>query len=209
MSSEVQVFASHTRLDKETCDKFDVEAARVGVKVFRSEYEQISPPAWKAIRDEIKCSSALFVLIGPELVKSQEESRKQWQYTQNWIAYEIGVACAFEKDVWVVCDKVNINFPVPYLNNYCPGIIDVSQKFEAAILEFYREGGGFPLGTWGRGIKCPYEDCESVYNLHMSVPKGRKVICPTCLRDMLFDIDWLVPPTVAYAGTGLYIPQPV
>lgn len=59
-----QIFVSHTRLDKQTYDKFDVAAARVGIKVFRSEYETLVPPAWKTIRDEIERSSALFLLVG-------------------------------------------------------------------------------------------------------------------------------------------------
>lgn len=43
----VQLFMSHTKLDENFCDKFDRAAARVCVKVFRSEFEEIKPPAWK------------------------------------------------------------------------------------------------------------------------------------------------------------------
>lgn len=50
----VQVFMSHTKRDRECCDKFDSVAARVGLRVFRSEFETIKTPAWKTIRDEIK-----------------------------------------------------------------------------------------------------------------------------------------------------------
>lgn len=203
----IQIFVSHTRLDKQTCDEFDVAAARVGIKVFRSEYEDLLPPAWKTIRDEIRRSSALFFLVGPNLVKYQEMSRGYWKYTQNWIAFEIGLACAFDKDVWVLCDGVNINFPVPYLNNYCPGIIDIAQsRFEVGILSLYQEGR-FSLNTWGRGVQCPYKDCGSTFNLHMSVPKGKKIICPTCLRHVIFNEDWLIAPTVGSNKTGLYVPE--
>jgi hypothetical protein len=52
----VQVFMSHTKLDGECCDRFDSAAARVGLKVFRSEFETIQSPAWKTIKDEIICT---------------------------------------------------------------------------------------------------------------------------------------------------------
>lgn len=200
MRRVVQIFASHTKKDKQTCDKFDVAAARVGIKVFRSEYETLIPPAWKTIKDEIKRSSALFLVVGPGLVESQMLLPYNWKYTQNWIAFETGLACAFKKDVWVICDGVKINFPVPYLNNYAPGILDEPPYFEVGIFEFYREGGRFPLNTWGRGIQCPHTNCGAVFNLHTSVPKGMSIICPTCLRDIPFPDGWLVSGVVGYAS---------
>jgi len=131
------------------------------------------------------------------LVESQESSPVDWKYTQNWIAYEIGLACALRKDVWVLCDGVTINFPVPYLNNYCPGMIDVAGSgFEVAMLSLYQEGRSFPLNTWGRGIRC--RNCGAEFNLHMTVPKGMSIVCPTCLGVIELEEDWLVPPIVGY-----------
>lgn len=49
---------------------------------------------------------------------TSSEARENWKHTQNWIAYEIGIASERLKDVWVLCDDVEINFPVPCLNNY-------------------------------------------------------------------------------------------
>ena len=120
----VQLFMSHTKLDKDFCDRFEIVAVRVGVKVFRSEFEEIKPPAWKTIKEQMDASSAMFLLVGKQLVKAQAASekdpklREEWKHTQNWIAYEIGLACERGIDVWVYCDHVKINFPVPYLNNY-------------------------------------------------------------------------------------------
>lgn len=51
----IQLFMSHTKLDKNFCDRFDIMAARVGVKVFRSEFEKIKPPAWSTIKKRNGC----------------------------------------------------------------------------------------------------------------------------------------------------------
>ena len=59
-----QVFVSHTKRDKEFCDAFDRVCARVGIKAFRSEFEEILTPAWKTIKEAINKSVALFFLVG-------------------------------------------------------------------------------------------------------------------------------------------------
>ncbi len=179
------VFMSHTKLDYDFCNRFDVAAARVGIKVFRSEFEDIKPPAWKTIKSKIDKSSAMFLLIGKELMKAQKmeeqnnEKRKSWKHTQNWIAYEVGLACSKGIDVWVLCDyDVEMNFPVLYLNNYALGINAVGERkggigFLRYILGRYNEGYKFPLG-WDKKIKafCPYEDCKIAFNMYSTVPVG-------------------------------------
>ena len=107
----VQIFLSHTKLDVECCDMFDRAAAREGVKVFRSEFEELESPPWQTIKKEVVNSVALFLLVGEELVNAQNRSeaslvvKEKWKYTQNWISYEVGVACQKGIDVWVVCDN--------------------------------------------------------------------------------------------------------
>lgn len=194
----VQVFLSHTKLDKDWCDQFDIMAARVGLKVFRSEFESIDAPAWKTIRNEIARSSALFLLVGKELVKAQAsldpKERESWKFTQNWISYEVGVACQREIDVWVSCDSVRINFPVPYLNNYTLyGLTGTPPKhigrdFWKCALELYLGGGNSSLDK-DRRCDCPY--CGSVFNLHSILDDGDEAVCPTCLKVMLFAHGWL------------------
>jgi hypothetical protein len=187
----VQLFESHTQLDVETCNRFDIVAAREGVKVFRSEYETIEPPAWETIKTEMKRSKALFLLVGPELVKSQQIMSEDWKFTQNWIAYEVGLACALEIDVWVVCDDVVINFPVPYVNNYSLGAIETAAKgFERIVLRHYAQGEIYPFGRSNMGLACPHEGCGAKFNLHNRMSKGNSIVCPTCLRKILFEKDW-------------------
>jgi hypothetical protein len=188
----IQVFESHTKLDEQTCNKFDIIAAREGMKVFRSEYEAIEPPAWNTIKYEMKRSVALFLLVGPELVKSQEEAAaKEWKFTQNWIAYEVGLACALGIDVWVLCDGVEINFPVPYLNNYSIGSFETNKyKFERSVLRAYMNGEKFPLSPWKFGTSCTYKDCGAKFNFYTYMVKDEMVPCPTCLRSIAFPEGW-------------------
>lgn len=121
----VQLFISHAKRDKDLCDRFESMTTRVGgFRVFRSEFESVEPPAWETIKKTMNDSVAMFLLVGKELVKAQElaendrNSREVWKYTHNWIAYEVGLACQQNKDVWVICDDAQINFPVPYLTHY-------------------------------------------------------------------------------------------
>lgn len=87
-----QIFLSHTKPDAGLCDYFDSICARVGISAFRSEFETITPPAWSTISNAIRQSVALFLLVGRELAAKQASHGIEWEYTQNWIAYEIGVS---------------------------------------------------------------------------------------------------------------------
>jgi len=200
--SITQIFASHTKLDKDFCDRFDIVAPRVGIKIFRSEFEKLEDPAWRTIKEEMNKSSALFLLVGQELVNAQSASeidskaREQWKYTQNWIAYEIGLACQKGLDVWVICDNVILNFPVPYLNNYEIWGVQPAAKINLSsykeIFTAYCEGRTFPVGMYkkpSRTVTCQH--CGAVFNLHSTLPKGMEIPCPTCLGTLTFPNGWL------------------
>jgi len=195
----VQLFISHTKRDKEFCDSFESMTNRVGgFRVFRSEFEQVVPPAWKTIKKAISESTAIFLLVGKELVKAQElaesdpTSREVWKYTHNWIAYEVGLACQQGKDVWVVCDNVNINFPVPYLTHYEVMGIDrsdnASNEFWKSVFTGYLKTKIKPSAFFG--ITCPHPACKAFYQLETGRPKNGTIICPTCLRTMQFPNGW-------------------
>jgi hypothetical protein len=190
----VQIFESHSKLDEETCNQFDIAAAREGVKVFRSEYEAIAAPAWETIKTEMERSRALFLLIGPELVKSQNQGSQDWKFTQNWIAYEVGLACALGIDVWVVCNNVEINFPVPYLNNYSIGSIQTkADGFERDVLQNYLQGKSYPFGyNEKKKLFCLHKDCGAKYNFHNVMDVDSTVDCPTCLQKIKFPHGWLL-----------------
>lgn len=195
-----QIFVSHTQKDEEFCDAFDRVIARVGIKAFRSEFEDIQPPAWKIIKNTIDNSVALFFLVGKELVSSQLQKESQWNHTQNWIAYEIGLACEKNIDVWAICDDVLINFPIPYINNY----ITVSVKKKTAfdymryVLEEYNNERNFSYpsihkeSNKSRAVICPYSNCKMEFNLHVMLQPGANITCPQCLRSMVFTGGHLV-----------------
>jgi hypothetical protein len=181
-------------LDETTCNQFDIAAAREGIKVFRSEYEAMKAPAWETIKTEMQRSRALFLLVGPELVKSQEQGSKDWKFTQNWIAYEVGLACAQGIDVWVLCDNVEINFPVPYLNNYSMGSIEnKAGGFEREVIRHYLQGETYPFGyKEKKKFFCPHKDCGAKFNFHNILEAGSVTNCPTCLQKLKFDKGWLL-----------------
>lgn len=137
----------------------------------------------------------MFLLVGKELVKAQEASdkgpkaREEWKHTQNWIAYEIGLACERGIDVWVWCDYVTINFPVPYLNNYALYGVQESMR---NVIENYSEGYSYPLGSLNRDICCSYENCKATYNLQSIVDVHGEVTCPTCLKSCTLPEGWLL-----------------
>lgn len=197
----VQIFMSHTKLDRECCDKFDVAAARVGLKVFRSEFETIKNPAWATIREAVSNSSALFLLVGEKLVSLQASSetdvkaKEDWKFTQNWISYEIGLACQKGIDVWVVCDSTNLNFPVPYLNNYdIWGIrreLKQSMVWIREVFDTYDKGKSYPVIAGTKFFfACP--SCGATFNLHSQLPENMNLTCPTCLNQTEFKKGWLL-----------------
>jgi len=188
-----QVFVSHTKADKEFCDMFDVACARVGLKAFRSEFETIGTPQWETIKEAMDNSIAMFLLVGNQLVAHQASPTPDWKYTQNWIAYETGLACQAGIDVWVISNNVDINFPVPYFNNYEVWGVRTKENVEflKSILTRYNSGQTFPVPTWGRNTRCPSEECGIKFNLHSTLPPGTTIKCPQCLANMVFEKGFL------------------
>lgn len=183
------VFLSHTRLDSAFCDRFDNICANVGIRRFRSEFAYIEKPSWQTIKKQLGESRVLFLLVGKELVKQQAyPDSPDWKFTQNWISYEVGIAHQRNIDVWVICDSVEINFPVPYFNNYQPfGLerFDRMGYFEY-VLSMYQKGYSFSFeANQGRlYTKCP--NCGIEFNLHTSVQTNQVIVCPQCLQGIEF-----------------------
>jgi hypothetical protein len=194
-----QIFISHSKYDKEFCNAFDSACASVGLKRFRSEFENIEKPAWKTIKKEIKKSNALFLLVGKELTNRQRRclvdspEYTDWLFTQNWISYEIGVASQKGIDVWVLCDSLDINFPVPYLNNYHVWGVhleDPNQRnFILNVLKAYQSARRVEFDE-RFSFSCP--NCGATYNLFFPPAKEFKLRCPTCFKTQNFPDGWLL-----------------
>lgn len=144
----------------------------------------------------MKRSKALFLLVGPKIVEETAKNHPGWKFTQNWIAYEVGLACALGIDVWVVCDGVKINFPVPYLNNYTAGIIRTTvDSWHRKKLQQYVEGKSFSFKSDSKfAVSCPYDNCGAKFNFYTVRNKNETATCPTCLREIDFPEGWLPKP---------------
>ncbi len=181
-----KAFLSHTKLDSKFCDRFDNVCATVGLARFRSDFADITKPSWSTIKYELEQSSVLFLLVGKELVAQQATPNPDWKYTQNWISYEVGLAHGRNIDVWVVCDSVEINFPIPYFNNYAPCGLEpgIPMKYMEQVFIAYREGDTYPfknpLFTWCK-------PCGIQFNLHAQLASGQYIVCPQCLEKIQWE----------------------
>jgi hypothetical protein len=206
-----KIFVSHSKYDKEFCDRFDSACAHVGLARFRSEFENIEKPAWKTINREIRKSNALFLLVGKELVKRQgacntvNSTSSDWVFTQNWISYEVGVASQLRRDVWVLSESSLINFPVPYLNNYAFSSINLTKSddrgFFYSILRCYKDEGIFSLHRELQ-YSCTNPHCGASYNLWTPLENGAEIVCPTCLTIQSF-------PDGRFLERGVTFPAPI
>jgi len=183
-----QIFVSHSRLDAAIRKEFsEVFAVARGAYPFYMEFEEFFPPAWQKIRNEISSSQALFVLLGPNI--------RSTVHTQNWVAFEVGLACAFGKEVWVFEQTgSHIEFPIPYLTDYM--LYDLKDKthFEYVrkvingygkpipilpLLDNHRTKRDIPIGMM---VTCQYENCKSIYSLHT---RTESFSCPSCRQTLM------------------------
>jgi hypothetical protein len=106
------IFISHSKKDAETIAAFSNVFARTNIRAILAEFEAYAIPPWLQIRNYVQQSSALFLLLSPHLAGTP--------YTQNWVSYEVGLACALNKPVWVyeAINSATAMFPVPYFTDY-------------------------------------------------------------------------------------------
>jgi hypothetical protein len=179
---EPQIFVSHSQYDKDIRKDFSEIFATAGIKAKYMEFEKLMPPAWKEIKQQLKQSEAVFLLLGPNIRRSS--------YTENWVAFEVGLACAFDKEVWVFEPiNSNINFPVPYVTDYVLYNLEVEGNFDyiRGCMEVYKPVVPFvPLGADKRtrrcvpnGIltNCTNSNCKMEFHLHTDV---QMLYCPSC-----------------------------
>jgi len=109
-----KVFITHSRHDAPILKHIVQLVKTVKVKPILYEYnKRHTNTSWNEIRQDIKNSHALFVVLSNNLSSSP--------HTQNWVGWEVGVACAFNKRVWVFEEiQRRISFPIPYFTDYVP-----------------------------------------------------------------------------------------
>ena len=200
------IFLSHSKKDISIIDTFKQAFSSSNVKPILMEYENFQNPPWKEIQNKIRTSSALFVLLGPNLKNSD--------YTQNWVSYEVGIADSFNKPIWVFEDINNqILFPIPHVNNYLiydPSLTESLEYLQTIIKSYAISsvgalGGlmltaaitsnplvliagtllgskiGIPTKPAGTKIICPYFDCKITFEFYNN---NQTIRCPSCRRTL-------------------------
>ena len=106
------VFVSHSEKDKRWRQAFDTICARAGIRSDCMEFEKLPAPPCSEIKSRIEASRAVFVIIG-------DDFPVELLHTNNWVAFEIGLAYAKEKDIWVIENiKQAQSFTIPILTHY-------------------------------------------------------------------------------------------
>lgn len=118
-----KIFISHSKKDKELLE--DTKQIFEETKVKYAIYDNEKGEQWKNIREYIRNSDAIFLLLGRDI----NPDNRDRAYTQNWIAFEAGIACGCEpkKRLVVFHPAYDLNSPnkydenkyaVPYLTDY-------------------------------------------------------------------------------------------
>ncbi len=106
-----QIFLSHSKRDIELVNPIAQVFASTNLKLVMENFEGVANPPASEIQEDIEDSKALFVLLGPNTLYHE--------HTQNWIAWECGVAAQAGLPIWVFEDTNNpVDFPIPQLTNY-------------------------------------------------------------------------------------------
>jgi len=88
---------------------FSEVCAAAGVELIKVELEAPPPPPWESICKDIRRSQLVFVSLSEPLLDPNN------RHTQNWVDYEVGLACANNLAVWVFEPaEIHIPFAVPY-----------------------------------------------------------------------------------------------
>ena len=179
-----QIFISHSQYDEDIRTFFDEVFAGTKVKAIRVEFEKMelkkyNLPLSEFIIHQLKTSDALFVLLGPNINRSQ--------FTQSWVGFETGFAVGWEhtQHIWVFepMNHAPIQFPIPFLHHYVPYVMsDGWHDYIKSIVKAYEQWipAARPIPK-GKLIQCPHKDCKMQYVLHT---KTSKFYCPVCRKSI-------------------------
>ncbi len=109
-----KAFISHSKQDAALTKNVELMLQNIGVEPVIMEY---SPPAaeaappWRRIRDAVTTSDAVLLF--------KTENAIVTDYTRSWIVYEVGLAAAMNRPLYVFERKgTPIHFPIPYVTDY-------------------------------------------------------------------------------------------
>jgi len=184
----VSVFVSHSKEDVTIRKFFSEIFTNIGLKAKFMEWDDLTGKyAGDVISKIIRAgffsnhdTSALFILLGKGVATPQSPTP---QFTHNWISFEAGAAASCLKPVWVFEEFSDfIHFPIPFVTDYVNYNLDdvdhlrfLSQLFQQEIQYPGRVKSIKPYSK----IKCPYNDCNAVYNYWN---QHNDIQCPVCRR---------------------------
>lgn len=174
------IFVSHSKHDIDKVNYFSKIIGTKGITVQLMELEDMGTkyPAAR-ITDIIRSqwdedTRAVIVLLGKNLLNPPTETP---QFTHNWVNFEVGVAAACRKPVWVFEEFGDlINFPIPYVTDYCRYELE-NVKHLQNIGSFFKKMVNYPQQYNLPQDRVTCVLCNAKYKIWDSDPQFN---CPVC-----------------------------
>jgi hypothetical protein len=190
-----RVFVSHSKDDSEGRAFFDKLFASVPHGLYWYSWEGPKPPHAETLRIAVANSASVFVVLSEEMDKPQ---------TRSWVGYEVGLASALRKNVWVFerVDSSPVGVPVPYVTGYVHRFGELPLKDVFPFNQIAETAGGTVPGVGSsrpRGVPggtepgtsatvrvtiCPYPDCLARYAAYLY---NSETYCPVCRRGVSYE----------------------
>lgn len=198
MFRQPHIFLSHSQRDEALRDKFLATCGLAGIQGIAFEFDvqsgrvPLDRAAAEVIRVAVQSARALFVIIGDNVVASF--------HTSNWVAFEVGLACASSPPVpvWAFEElHQRVGFPLPAVNHHALFSPDFDEHWDwiRSIMEVYSKIGLFsPRDPFADiALVCPYHNCRAIYQTHYpdDVTSWK---CPSCRQEL----HWTAPGTPGY-----------
>ncbi|MFC2001270.1 hypothetical protein ACFLUZ_02060 [Chloroflexota bacterium] len=180
------VFISHSK-DDPNLGFFQRVFAALPIESIWMELEDIKPPPYISIIENVNRSDALFVLISEHLLDKQ--------HTNNWVSFEVGLAANREKvsetgltassshglDVYVF-ESIDQHTPfaVPYFTHFMR--YPKENKFETWLKNQLKNAN---LSYAGFSIQCSWDKCKKEFN-YLSRFFTNFYFCPACSGEVIF-----------------------
>lgn len=130
-----RIFISHSKEDRDLTSNIKKLLVNIGETPVLMEYNpkmDSDVPPWEVIKEEVKESEYMMLFKTENAIKTD--------YTKNWISYEVGLAAAWNKRLFIFERRgPPIHFPIPYLTDYMifnPQEVSDMLKLQSVAKEF-------------------------------------------------------------------------
>jgi hypothetical protein len=195
------IFMSHSRKDATIIEVFNEVFAKTGVKPIWMEYEKwsqrVDEPNWSWISRHIRMPDTVGVFVLLTRNVTDTNNPKRTLATQNWVAYEVGVASTSKpaKPVYVFKEE-DVDFPVPYLTNFMPYSVTkvltsdekewLSPEYAEIVKDGYMRATRFMIEDLKTGRKSPAPEyrCDSCLLSFHYHGTSSSFKCPCCSAEI-------------------------